>query len=68
MKTVIPAQPGFFVIYPNERKVPVIAWELREYKAHDFDVWPVTSEGLPDVGCLITYFDEHGSVVWSYGI
>lgn len=47
MKTIIPAQPGFFAVYPNGEADPIIAWEITDDAgALDYVVWPITTVGL----------------------
>lgn len=47
MKTILPAQPGYFAVYPNGEGDPIIAWEI-VYNADtlDYTVWPITTDGL----------------------
>lgn len=57
MKTIIPAQPGFFAVYPTEyRADPVIAWEItHDTSTLDYVVRPITTVGLADEGYKIKY-------------
>lgn len=64
MKTVVPAQPGFFITYPDGEEIPIIAWEICDRYDGDFDVWPITPEGLYDEGGVVTYTRDDGSTVW----
>lgn len=59
MKTIIPAQPGFFAVYPTEyRADPVIAWEITHHTSTlDYVVRPITSAGLADEGHKIKHRD-----------
>lgn len=45
MKTIIPAQPGFFAVYPDGGVDPIIAWEIFDRYDGGFDVWPITPAG-----------------------
>ena len=59
MKTIIPAPPGFFAVYPTEHRAdPVIAWEITHHTSTlDYVVRPITSVGLADEGYKIEYRD-----------
>lgn len=56
--TVIPAQPGFFVVYPDGEMVPVIAWMIHELHDHNLEIWPITVEGWAGVGGVVKYFSN----------
>jgi len=44
--STIPAQPGFFVVYPDGDADPVIAWEINSDPGPLSDeVWPITPKG-----------------------
>lgn len=53
--TVIPAQPGFFVVYEDQncliRGEPIVAWAIEAGKPKDFaldaSVYPITPDGRP---------------------
>lgn len=57
MKTIIPAQPGFFAVYPTEYMADqIIAWEItHDASALDYVVRPITPAGLADEGYKIKY-------------
>ncbi len=47
MKTIIPAQPGFFAVYGDEDRDPIIAWEITYVPdTLDYSVVPITIYGL----------------------
>lgn len=69
--TIIPAQPGFFLVYLDERpcyvyeeETPIIAWGLRECPDGNLEVLPITPQGWADRGCMVRYNSNTESVIW----
>ena len=61
MKTIIPAQPGFFAVYPDGGVEPIIAWEITYNRdTCGFDVWPITPAGDAGDGHEVKYIDARG--------
>lgn len=65
MKTIIPAQPGFFVAYPGGKVDPIIAWEIRDRCNDDLDVWPITPAGDAGDGHEVKYIPPAASPLWT---
>jgi hypothetical protein len=64
MKTVIPAQPGFFAVYPSGRVDPIIAWEITYHNdLACYTTWPITPAGEVGDDCKIKYRTESGSTI-----
>ena len=59
MNTIIPAQPGFFVVYPDGKKIPIIAWEISDI----YDVLPITPNGPRKAGGEVAYSSNPEAVV-----
>lgn len=58
MNTIIPAQPGFFVFFPDGKKVPVIAWKIGYDGYGELKVLPITPKGLPAAGGEVAYLSN----------
>jgi hypothetical protein len=62
MTQYIPAQPGFFVLYPDDKgkpideviKIPIVAWKIVEREDGDYhsDALPVCIESIYDFNSL----------------
>lgn len=60
MKTILPAQPGYFAVYPNDEADPIIAWEItHDPDTLDYSVWPITTDGLAGDYHEVKYAIEH---------
>ena len=59
MNTIIPAQPGFFAVYPSGRVDPIIAWEIIHVDdLHGYTTWPITPNGSASDDYEIKYRNE----------
>lgn len=66
MKTIIPAQPGVFVVYPDGDVDLIIAWEISHHPALGRLVFPITTSGdACEAGYdyEIRYIDARGSTI-----
>lgn len=59
MKTIIPAQPGFFAAYPDGGVEPIIAWEIT-YNPNSlgYAAWPITPAGDAGDDHAVRYANE----------
>lgn len=66
MKTIIPAQPGFFAAYPDGKVDPIIAWEITyNHDTCGFDVWPITPAGDAGDDHEVKYIPPAASTLWT---
>lgn len=63
MKTIIPAQPGFFATYETGERDPIIAWEIesvpvqagRRSSIYCCDVKGITPKGYTDSDVVVVF-------------
>lgn len=65
MKTVIPAQPGFFATYPDGGIEPIIAWEICDHPALGRLVFPITPAGDAGDDHEVKYIPPAPSQLWA---
>jgi hypothetical protein len=66
MKTIIPAQPGFFAVYPDGGIEPIIAWGITYSRdTCGFDVWPITPAGDAGDDHEVNYIPPAASPLWT---
>ena len=68
MKTIIPAQPGFFAAYPDGGIEPIIAWGITYSRdTCGFDVCPITPAGDAGDDHEVKYIPPAPSPLWTSG-